>query len=101
MAIFGNVQGTLQWQGRSRDDRNAQPKQTRKTLQIIHAMTTTQMLANDLESYLERRYERAIDRLDRKYLESDMSEYEYQNEVEMLKVQVFQCMVSVCNLENQ
>jgi hypothetical protein len=62
---------------------------------------TTQQIANDLESYLERRYERAIDRLDRKYLESDMSEYEYQNEVEMLKVQVFQGMVSVCNLENQ
>ena len=63
-------------------------------------MTTTQMLANYLESYLERRYERAIDRLDRKYLESDMSEYEYQNEAEMLKVQIFQVMVAVCNLEN-
>ena len=101
MAIFGNVQGTLQWQGRSRDDRNAQPKQTCQTLQIIHTMTTTQMLANELESYLERKYERAIDRLDRKYLESDMSEYEYQNEVEMLKVQIFQGMVAVCDLENQ
>ena len=64
-------------------------------------MTTTQMLANDLEDYLERKYERAIDRLDRKYMNSDMSEYEYQNEVEMLKVQIFQGMVSVCNLENQ
>ena len=62
---------------------------------------TTQQIANDLESYLERKYERAIDRLDRKYLESDMSEYEYQNEVEMLKVQIFQGMVEVCKLENQ
>ena len=58
-------------------------------------------MAGDLESYLERRYERAIDRLDRKYLESDMSEYEYQNEAEMLKVQIFQGMVAVCNFENQ
>jgi hypothetical protein len=62
---------------------------------------TTQQIASDLESYLERRYERAIDRLDRKYLESDMSEYEYQNEVEMLKVQIFQGMVSVCKLAKQ
>ena len=60
-------------------------------------MTTTQ-IASDLESYLERKYERAIDRLDRKYLESDMSEYEYQNEIEMLKVQIFQGMVEVCKL---
>jgi hypothetical protein len=64
-------------------------------------MTTTQMTANDLESYLERRYERAIDRLDRKYLESDMSEYEYQNQIDILKVEIFQGMVAVCNLENQ
>lgn len=64
-------------------------------------MTTQQMTASDLESYLERKYERAMDRLDRKYLESDMSEYEYQNEIEMLKVEIFQGMVSVCNLENQ
>ena len=64
-------------------------------------MTTQQMTAVDLESYLERKYERAIDRLDCKYLESDMSEYEYQNEVEMLKVQIFQGMVEVCKLENQ
>ena len=62
---------------------------------------TTQMPANALQSYLQRRYQRAIDRLDRKYLESDMSEYEYQNEVEMLKVQIFQGMVAVCDLENQ
>lgn len=62
---------------------------------------TTQQIANDLESYFERKYERAMDRLDRKYLESDMSEYEYQNEIEMLKVEIFQGMVSVCNLENQ
>ena len=59
---------------------------------------TTQQIASDLESYLERKYERAIDRLDRKYLESDMSEYEYQNEIEMLKVQIFQGMVEVCKL---
>ena len=64
-------------------------------------MTTTQMLANDLEDYLERKYERAIDRLDRKYMDSDMSEYEYQNEVEMLKVEVFKGMVQICNLEKQ
>ena len=64
-------------------------------------MTTTQMLANDLEDYLEHKYERAIDRLDRKYMDSDMSEYEYQNEVEMLKVEVFQGMVQICNLEKQ
>lgn len=62
---------------------------------------TTQIIASDLESYLERKYERAMDRLDRKYLESDMSEYEYQNQIEMLKVEIFQGMVSVCNLENQ
>lgn len=62
---------------------------------------TTQQIASDLESYLERKYERAMDRLDRKYLESDMSEYEYQNQIEMLKVEIFQGMVSVCNLENQ
>lgn len=59
------------------------------------------MLANDLEDYLERKYERAIDRLDRKYMDSDMSEYEYQNEVEMLKVEVFKGMVQICNLEKQ
>ena len=64
-------------------------------------MTTQQMTAVDLEDYLERKYERAIDRLDRKYMNSDMSEYEYQNEVEMLKVQIFQGMVEVCKLENQ
>lgn len=62
---------------------------------------TTKQIASDLESYLERKYERAMDRLDRKYLESDMSEYEYQNQIEMLKVEIFQGMVSVCNLENQ
>ena len=62
---------------------------------------TKQQIANDLESYLERRFERAIDRLDRKYLESDMSEYDYQNEVEMLRVQIFQGMVAVCDLKNQ
>ena len=64
-------------------------------------MTTQQMLASDLESCLERRFERAMDWLDRNYLESDMSEYEYQNEVEMLRVQIFQGMVAVCNLKNQ
>ena len=64
-------------------------------------MTTRQMIAVDLESYLERKYERAMDRLDRKYLESDMSEYEYQNHIEMLKVEIFQGMVAVCGLENQ
>jgi hypothetical protein len=64
-------------------------------------MTTTQMLAIELEDYLERKYERAIDRLDRKYMNSDMSEYEYQSEVEMLKVEIFQGMVEVCNLEKQ
>ena len=64
-------------------------------------MTTTQMLANELEDYLERKYERAIDRLDRKYMNSDMSEYEYQNEIEVLKVEIFQGMVQVCNLEKQ
>jgi hypothetical protein len=63
-------------------------------------MTTTQ-IASDLESYLERKYERAIDRLDRKYLESDMSEDEYQNQIDILKVEIFQGMVAVCNLENQ
>ena len=62
---------------------------------------TTQQTANDLESYLERRFERAMDRLDRNYLETEMSKYEYQNEVEMLRVQIFQGMVAVCNLENQ
>ena len=64
-------------------------------------MTTQQMTANDLLDYLERRYERAIDRLDRKYLESDMSEDEYQNQIDILKVEIFQGMVAVCNLENQ
>jgi hypothetical protein len=58
-------------------------------------------MASELEDYLERKYERAIDRLDRKYMNSDMSEYEYQNEVEMLKVEIFQGMVEVCNLEKQ
>lgn len=62
---------------------------------------TTQQIASDLESYLERRYERAIDRLDRKYLESDMSEDEYQNQIDILKVKMFQGMVVVCDLENQ
>ena len=62
---------------------------------------TTQQITSDLESYLERKYERAMDRLDRKYLESDMSEYEYQNQIEMLKVEIFQGIVAVCNLENQ
>jgi hypothetical protein len=61
----------------------------------------TQQTANDLESYLERRFERAMDRLDRNYLETEMSEYDYQNEVEMLRVQIFQGMVAVCDLENQ
>ena len=56
---------------------------------------TKQHIANDLEDYLERKYERAIDRLDRKYLESDMTEYEYQNAVEMLRVQIIQGMVEV------
>ena len=65
-----------------------------------HIMTT-QQTANDLESYLERRFERAMDRLDRNYLETEMSEYDYQNEVEMLRVQIFQGMVAVCDLENQ
>ena len=64
-------------------------------------MTTTQIIANDLESYIERKFERAMDRLDRKYLESDMSEYEYQNQIEMLKVEIFQGMVAVCHHENQ
>jgi hypothetical protein len=64
-------------------------------------MTTAQIVASELENYLERKYERAIDRLDRKYINSDMSEYEYQNEVEMLKVEIFQGMVEVCNLEKQ
>jgi hypothetical protein len=64
-------------------------------------MTTQQMLASDLESCLERRFERAMDRLDRNYLETEMSEYDYQNEVEMLRVQIFQGMVAVCDLENQ
>lgn len=62
---------------------------------------TTQQIASDLESYLERKYERAMDRLDRKYLESDMSEEEYQNQIDILKVEIFQGMISVCNLENQ
>jgi hypothetical protein len=62
---------------------------------------TTQQIANDLEDYLERKYERAMDRLDRNYLETEMSEYDYQNEVEMLRVQIFQGMVAVCNLKNQ
>jgi hypothetical protein len=64
-------------------------------------MTTTQMLASELENYLERKYERAIDRLDRKYMNSDMSEYEYQNEIEMLKVEIFHGMISVCEIEKQ
>jgi hypothetical protein len=72
------------------------PNQTKR-----NDMTTTQILASELEDYLERKYERAIDRLDRKYMNSDMSEYEYQNEVEMLKVEIFQGMVEVCNLEKQ
>lgn len=62
---------------------------------------TTQQIASELESYLERKYERAMDRLDRKYLESDMSEYEYQNQIDILKVEIFQGMVAVCDLENQ
>jgi hypothetical protein len=62
-------------------------------------MTTTQIIARDLEDYLERKFERAMDRLDRKYLESDMSEDEYQYQIEMLKVEIFQGMVQVCNLE--
>ena len=64
-------------------------------------MTTQQMTAVDLLDYLERKFERAMEKLDKRYFDSDMSEYEYQNEVEMLKVQIFQGMVSVCNLENQ
>jgi prefoldin subunit 5 len=64
-------------------------------------MTTQQMTAVDLLDYLERRFERAMETLDKRYFESDMSEYEYQNEIEMLKVQIFQGMVAVCDLENQ
>lgn len=64
-------------------------------------MNQYQMIASELEDYLERKYERAMDRLDRKYMNSDMSEYEYQNQIEMLKVEIFQGMVQVCNLEKQ
>jgi hypothetical protein len=81
---------------RPTDSQPNPPNQTKPN----HIMTT-QQTANDLESYLERRFERAMDRLDRNYLETEMSEYDYQNEVEMLRVQIFQGIVAVCNLENQ
>lgn len=64
-------------------------------------MTTTQILAVDLLDYLENKYEKEMEKLDKQYFESDMSEYEYQNLSEMLKVEIFQGMISVCNLENQ
>lgn len=64
-------------------------------------MTTTQILAVDLLDYLENKYGKEMEKLDKQYFESDMSEHEYQNLSEMLKVEIFQGMVAVCDLENQ